>query len=467
MSRKTRPLLNFKQLFYLSLCGFGIQFASSLQNTNVSSLFKFLGAQSGDIGYLWLAAPIAGLIIQPVVGQFSDSTMTRFGKRIPYIFSWAILTCLALFFVPFANTLLIGAIFVWILNCSINGCTEALRALIGDIAPNEQKATAFAWQTIFCGAGAAVAALLPWILEHLHFLPKANETTAKIPVVLQVTFIAGSVIMLITMLIMVHKIKEKAFVKSHLLHDLQIIRHRSHAEKIYGAFRELFKNIKRMPKVIKDFSIVQVFTWIGMFCVWLYFGIGLAQHVFGLPLGVNVDTNPEYQRILEKGTIEAGICFGIYQFISVLYAFALPKLAVSMKPRIIHAVSLIIGAISLILILFTHNLWLIYVTMIGVGIMWGSIMTMPFAIISAELPRSKMGVYLGIFNITITLPQILGGLCMGTITEKLFHNHAMYSVVLGGVLILISGLILLYQAQGLTISTIVKKKITRLQPKEV
>jgi len=464
MSKKVRPLLNFKQLFYLSVCGFGIQFASSLQMTNTSSLFKFLGAESGEIGYLWLAAPIAGLIIQPVVGQFSDSTMTRFGKRIPYIFVWVLLSSLALFLLPFSKVLWLAAMVVLILSCSINGCTEALRALIGDIAPNEQKATAFAWQTVFSGVGAAIAALLPWALAHMHLFPKANESTEKVPMVLQVSLLIGGIILLVSMLIMVRKIQEKAFVKSHLLYDLQIMRHRSHAEKIYGAFRELFKNIKRMPKVIKDFSIVQVFTWTGMFCIWLYFGIGLAQHAFGLPAGAEISANPVYQRLLEKGTIEAGICFGIYQFVSVLYAFVLPKLAELTTPRVVHALSLIAGALSLIAIIFTKYLVLIYVAMIGVGIMWGSIMTMPYAIISAELPRSKMGVYLGIFNITITLPQILGGLFMGAVTEKIFHGHAMYSVVLGGILILISGLIMLYQERLVDITGVFKKKIEVLQP---
>lgn len=466
MSKKTRPLLNFKQLFYLSLCGFGIQFASSLQMTNTSSLFKFLGAESGEIGYLWLAAPIAGLIIQPVVGQFSDSTMTRFGKRIPYIFVWVLLSSLALFLLPFSKILWLAAMVVLILSCSINGCTEALRALIGDIAPNQQKATAFAWQTVFCGIGAGIAALLPWALAHMELFPKANESAEKVPMVLQASLLIGGVILLVSMLIMVRHIQEKTFVKSHLLHDLQIRRHRSHAEKIYGAFRELFKNIKGMPKVIKDFSIVQVFTWTGMFCIWLYFGIGLAQHAFGLPVGIDVSSNPDYQRLLEKGTIEAGICFGIYQFVSVLYAFILPKLAELTTPRVIHALSLIAGALSLIAIIFTKHLLLIYGAMIGVGIMWGSIMTMPYAIISAELPRSKMGVYLGIFNITITLPQILGGLFMGAITEKIFHGHAIYSIVLGGVLILISGLIMLYQECLVDVKQVLKKKVGVLQPSE-
>jgi maltose/moltooligosaccharide transporter len=464
MHKKTRPLLNFQQLFYLSLCGFGIQFASSLQMTNTSSLFKFLGAESGEIGFLWLAAPIAGLLIQPIVGQFSDSTMTRYGKRIPYIFVWVILSCLALFALPFIDHLWAAAMGVLVLSCSINGCTEALRALVGDIAPNQQKPTAFAWQAIFSGVGAGIAAILPWLLAYMHVLPKANETTEKVPMVLQVSLLVGGVVMLVSMLIMVKRIKEKTFVKSHLLHDLQAMRHRSHTRKIYGAFKELWKNIKRMPKVIRDFSMVQVFTWIGMFCVWLYFGIGLAQHVFGLPVGVNVADNPNYQRLLEKGTIEAGICFGIYQFISVLYAFLLPKLAEKTSPRAIHAFSLLIGALSLIGIILTKQIWLIYVLMVGVGIMWGSIMTMPYAIISAELPRSKMGVYLGIFNITITLPQILGGLCMGSITARVFHNHAMYSVVLGGVMIFISGLILLYQDSFLRDKVLAKKM--RLIPAE-
>lgn len=467
MNKRTRPLLNLKQLFYISLCGFGVQFASSLQMTNSSSLFNFLGAKSADLGYLWLAAPVAGLIIQPLVGQFSDSTITKYGKRIPYIFIWLLLSCLALFLLPLANELWQGAVLVLLLSCSINGGTEALRALIGDITPNQQKATAFAWQTIFCGVGAGVAALLPWILSHIHILPKMNMMTSKVPLVLKISLFLGGLVLLLSMLLMVRNIRERSFLKSQLLYDLQSKRRRNHLKKVYGTFKELFKNIRHMPKVIKDFIVVQIFTWIGMFCLWLYFGIGLSQHIYGLPVNVAASSTNQYQLLLEKGMIEAGVCFGIYQFISVLYAFLLPKLASQMGSRVVHAVSLLVGALSIISILFMKHIELIYVAMVGVGIMWGSIMTMPYAIISAELPRSKMGVYLGIFNITITIPQIVGGLCMGFLTEKLFYNHAIYSVVFGGVLIFISGLILLFQSKRLKLAAYCQEKSRGVMSEDV
>lgn len=432
--------LSYAQLFHLSLCGFGIQFASSLQTSNTSGLYKFLGVDSSNLSYLWLAAPIAGLLIQPIVGQFSDSTMTRFGKRNPYIFVWGLLAFLSLCILPVSNRLWVAAVCMWVFSCSINGCTEALRALIGDIVPNRQKTRVFSLQTIFCGVGASIAAMLPMLLNKT-----INPSYSPgVPRILQISFVLGGIILATTIVWMVTHIKEeKASPKKQLLLTHKKQQHpRSHLQIIVLTFQEIWQNAKRMPQVIKDFSYVQLFTWTGIFCFWLYLTPAIAQHLFDLPVGVNIASDPKYAAIMNNAVSWSGVYNGVYQFTSVLYALVLPKLADKYTHRSIHAVSLAIGAISLIAFGFVFNPYFAIPCMVGFGILWGSIMTMPYAVLCAELPRAKMGVYLGIFNITITLPQILCGLTIGSIYTHLFHGHAILAIGFAGALILIASAIM-------------------------
>lgn len=450
MDKNKGKFLNYTHLFYLSIAAFGIQFATALEMNNTSGFFKFLGATDKQVGFLWLIAPITGLVVQPVLGQFSDVTNNKYGRRIPYIFGCMVLACITLLMMAFSGSVWLTAFTLIILDCAINGATESLRALVGDIAPNEQKHTAFAWQAVFSGVGAMVGSLLPWFLESTHIFAKTGEVDTKIPVIMKIAFMIGCYALFKSVWAMVKKIKEKEFIEYGTEPDSLSIK-RNHFEFIINVFRELTHSLKHMPYVIRRFFLIQIFTWAALFCLWLYFGIALAQHLYGLPAGANVLGNPVYQRMLEKGFVEEGICFGIYQSFSIIYVLTLPKLARIISPYKIHAASLLIGGISLISVIFLKDIWLIYYAMLGLGVLWGSIVTMPYSIISAAIPPEKMGTYLGVFNITITVPQIACGLFIGIINEKIFFGHAIFTILLSGIFLTIAGIILFNQeGQDLT-----------------
>ncbi|MFN7094217.1 MAG: MFS transporter, partial [Burkholderiales bacterium] len=423
----------------LSMGAFGLQLASTLEMNNTSGLFKLLGANDKTVSLLWLIAPLTGLIIQPVLGQISDLSYTKYGRRIPYVFVGMLLSCLSLFLIPFSSSLAFTAILILILSCSVNAATEALRALVGDITPTSQKATAFSWQSVFSGIAAMLASLVPWALESMHILVKST-TANSIPLILKISFVLGAYILFHSVAAMVREIKELG-----IKNGTNQLGTRNFFSLIGVIFKELFINILHMPTVIKRFFLIQIFTWAGVFCLWIYFSIALAQHIFNLPANADIMSNLYYHQLMEKSIVEAGICFGIYQASSVLYVMILPKLVKIFPPYKIHASSLLIGAISLILMILVKKMLFVYIFMIGVGMFWGSLATMPYAIISAELPPEKMGTYLGIFNITITIPQIICGLFIGFINQYLFFNHAIFTILLAGILIGIAGVILFRQ----------------------
>jgi maltose/moltooligosaccharide transporter len=447
----TKQLLTTRQLFHLAVCAFGIQFASSLMMANMSSIFKFFGAASGNLPYLWLAAPVSGLVIQPLIGQLSDDTLTRYGKRRPYILVWSLITFLCFSLIPLVKHLWLMVILFWGIGCGINGVTEALRALIGDITPGQQKTQAFSWQTIFAGSGATLAAILPYFFfkweycwqEFLKKLPSFN----LVPYSIQMAFVLGGSILLGSVLWTLSRIQEP--------HVAQVVSLRKHyqttkasfSRKVKHFFGQLTVSIEKLPIVIRKFIVVQVFTWIGLYSMWLYFTLAIAQHIYGLPVGADVTQNVHYAEILENSTIKTGVYFGIYQFVSIFYAIGLPFLVKKVDPKLIHAASLLIGAIGLIIIVVAHTGLMIVIGVVAIGIMWGSIMTLPYAIVTAGVPRSKMGVYLGIFNITITAPQIICGLSLGFIYTTIFHNHAIYCILLAGVSIFIAGSLLVWQCK--------------------
>lgn len=437
-------LLTMYQLIGLAVCAFGIQFANSLQMANMSSVYKFLGVSSEELPYLWLAAPITGLLIQSIIGQLSDDTFTRYGKRRPYLLFWGLVAFLCFILLPIVNHLWVVAILFWGISCSVNGLTEALRALVGDITPNQQKADAFSWQTIFSCLGAAIAAALPWLLERNLFIaifPNHNH----IPIAIKPAFILGGMILLTCMSWTVYQIRERPAAHISVLNKYRSQYKKKLGKKIQRFILQIIISIKKMPIIIHQFILVQIFTWIGIFSMWLYFSLNISQQIYGLPPGIDITEDQHYLSLLEQGSLTAGVYFGLFQMVSAFYAMLLPLLAERVSPRFIHAVSLIIGAMGLINMGFTHTRYFTLLNITLIGIMWGSIMTLPYAIVSAELPRSKMGIYLGIFNITITLPQIIVGLFLGPLYTNIFHSHAAYTMVFAGVSILLAGIILLKQ----------------------
>ncbi len=438
-----KRVLGWKELFYLSLGGFGLQFAGALEMSNTSGLFKFLGATDKQVSWLWLIAPVTGLIIQPVLGQLSDLIDTRHGKRAPFIFGGGVFAFLSLIFLTFSESLTFTAIMILVLSCSINASTEGLRALIGDITPNSQKSSAFAWQAILGGIGAMIASLIPWLFDLTHIFAKPDGTSIRVPIVIKVSLFVGGIVLAQTIWSMLREIREENYRELSL--EAKSNQVRNYFVLFVSIWQELFHNVINMPSVIKKFFLVQIFTWAGVFCVWLYFGIALAQHIYDLPADPALVTTLEYQTILRKGILEAGICFAIYQLFGMLFALVLPKLSNMLSPYKLHAYSLFAGAFSLLLVVLFNNIWLTYFAMAGLGIFWGSVSVMPYAIVAAELPTDKTGTYFGVFNITITIPQIICGVTIGFINEYLFLNHAIFTILLAGIFMGIAGIILLRQ----------------------
>lgn len=440
--------LSIKQLFNLAVCAFGIQFAGALMMSNMSSVYRFLGAVGGELPHLWLAAPISGLLIQPLIGQLSDDTLTRYGKRRPYIFVWGVIAFSCFAAITLVNHLWVAALLFWGIGCSINGITEALRALVADVAPNSQKTQAFSWQTILAGIGATLAGILPWFLERVQ--PNAIHNKLfnfnVIPFSIQLSFILGGSILLVCMLWTIYRTKEKPATHIEILRRQHQQNKKKFLKRIYRFFREIILSIKKTPEVIRKFVIIQIFTWVGMFTMWLYLTLAIAEHIYGLIPEATVVNHPDYAALLESSTIETDIYYGIYQFVSILYAIFIFFIGSKISAKLMHGVSLIVGAMGLIMIGLVHHDIFLLLSAVAVGIMWGSIMTLPYAIVTAGVPRSKIGVYLGIFNITITLPQIFCGLFLGYIHTYIFHGSAMDDIFFAGFSIFIAGGLLILQS---------------------
>ncbi|MCC2624141.1 MAG: major facilitator superfamily 1 [Burkholderiales bacterium] len=439
---KINTKLTFRQLFYLSISSFGLQVASTIELNNATGIFKFLGATDTQVSWLWLIPPLAGLIIQPLLGQTSDLVNTKYGKRIPFIFAGAVIASLALLVMTFSEVLWLTVLMILFLSCSINCSTEGLRSLVGDISPNEQKPTAFAWQAIFSGVGAMLASGIPYVLNSLNIFVKQSESSFKVPILLKVSFLFGAIVLVWSLLSMFREIKEKDFINRDSNTSLNKNNYISLFTSIWS---KLFFNIWHMPKVIKKFFLIQILTWTGMFCVWLYFSLAIAQHIYHLPINANVTSNNKNSMLLTNGLVHTYICFAIYQLVSIIYVLILPYIIQKFNANKAHAIALFTGGISLFSIIFLDKIWLIYYAMIGVGIFWGSLTTLPYAIITAEVPAEKMGTCLGVFNITITLPQILCGIFIGFIYKYIFFNHAIIVILFASLCIFMAGIVLLKQ----------------------
>lgn len=430
----------------LTFAAFGIQFGSALQMANMSSIYKYLGANVNNLAFLWLAAPITGLLAQPIFGLLSDRTWVRFlgkmSRRAPYMLGWATVAMISMFIMPHSASLAMAAILLWMLDLSQNGATETFRAMLGDNTPDEQKTKIFALQTIFATGGATIAALLPWIMLNVFGIKKTFDTTAGIPIAIEISFYIGGVAFFLAVIWTVLTTKEATPEFALEPREEREVAGGSLISKIFGIFKELTMNIVHMPDVIKEFYPVQLFNWMGMFCMWLFFGVGIAQNIYKLPAGAKISGHPALSVYLEKGVAWCGVAFATYQIAAFLFSFFIPRIEKKIGGRGTHGIALICGGIGLMAALFIHNKYALLLCMVGVGITWGSIMTIPYSIIAAEVPKKKLGVYMGLFNMTITIPQIICALLLGFISRDVFHDHAMEIVFTGGVFLLIAGILM-------------------------
>ena len=484
-----RARLGFWQIWNMCLGFLGIQIGFGLQNANTSRLFQTLGADVNSLAILWIAAPITGLLVQPLVGYFSDRTWGILGRRRPYILVGAIITSLALFAMPHAKTLWIAAALLWILDASINVTMEPFRAFVGDNLPPDQHTHGFAMQSFFIGIGAVFASSLPWLLNHL-FQIKNTAPTGEIPPSVQMAFFIGAICLSVSVLWTVFHTQEyppaqmtaaqdsleitqaPPLLSSSLLgtqrrlglgllilglmaslvifclrleKELYVL---SLAAMGFGlAFlwrtlriwphpvAEILDLMCRMPRTMRQLAPVQFFSWFGLFALWIYATPAITAQHFGT-------TDPR-SSLYNQGADYVGVLFGIYNGVSALYALFLPIMARHLGHRLTHGLNLVLGAFGLMSLLWLKDPQLLWVPMIGIGFAWASILSMPYAILANTLPSQSMGLYMGLFNMFIVIPQMMAATLLGLMLKFGFENHAIFALPIGGIAFLIAAILLI------------------------
>ena len=484
---RVRPRLSRLAIWNMCVGFFGIQIGFGLQNANTSRIFQTLGAEVDSLAILWIAAPLTGLLVQPIIGHFSDRTWGRLGRRRPYFLVGAILTTLALFVMPNSPSLWIAASMLWVMDASINVTMEPFRAFVGDNLPEEQRTTGYAMQSFFIGAGAVFASCLPWLLSNVfHVASTAPE--GVIPDSVRISFYVGAVGLLTAVLWTVFTTREyspeqiAAFeadratiaegdsaalrpagrwlaggliwiavgalgfwgvIAAGLAKDLLIltgfIAGFGLLQVAVGLFRrvqasngltEILGDIFAMPRTMRGLAVVQFFSWFALFAMWIY----MTPAVTAVHFGAADATSAAYGR----GADWVGVLMGIYNGVAALAAFLIPVLARRIGKRGAHAVNLVLGAAGLAGVFLIRDPALLWLPMIGVGFAWASIVSMPYAILSSAVPGRKMGVYMGVFNIFIVVPQLVAATLLGALLKGLFGEQAIWALVIGAVSFLIA-----------------------------
>ncbi len=424
-----KPRLSFWQIWNMSFGFLGIQFGWGLQLGNMSGIYEKLGANPDQLPILWLAAPLTGLIVQPIIGSMSDRTWTRLGRRRPYFLVGALLASVALFFMPTSSTLWMAAGLLWILDASINISMEPFRAFVADKLNIDQRTTGFVMQSFFIGVGATLAGWLPLAFRRLGV---SGNTESGIPLTIKYAFQIGAVAFLLAVLWTVFTTKE------YPPEDMEAFnRMRREKRGVAAGFSEILTAMREMPRTMRQLAPVQIFTWLGLFCMWLFYVPAVARHVFGA-----VDPQSEaYTRGVEWG----GFAMSFMNITCFAVAFLLPRLADATSRKTVHALCLICGALGLLSVYLISDPWMLVVSMIGVGIAWASILSMPYAILSGALPAARMGVYMGVFNFFIVIPEIIQALTFGPLIRGIFGkdnpHSSLYVVLIGGCFMLLAAVL--------------------------
>jgi maltose/moltooligosaccharide transporter len=415
---REKPSLRFWQIWNMSFGFLGIQFGWGLQMANMSAIYSYLGAKPSQIALLWLAAPVTGVIIQPLIGQASDRTWTRLGRRRPYILVGAILASLALIFMPNSPTFWVAAGLLWVLDGTINASMQPFRAMVADNLPEKQNSQGFAIQSLFIGLGGTIASALPWMMTNWFGIAQDKAGQGHIPISVTLSFYIGAVAFLGAVLWTVFSTKEIPPDEK----ELAAIRSQKFDWTL--GLGEIVRLIRHLPKRMWELGLVQFFTWIGMFCLWVYYSPAIAGNVFHA----------------REGTVEmaasgawAGFCFATYNAVCFLFSFVLIRVTKYSGPKLIHTLCLAIGAIGLLSIpLMTGKYGLLF-SMACIGIAWSSILSMPYAMLTPALPPDKFGVMMGIFNLFIVIPQVIASSLLGNVIELFFAGKPMNAMIIGGV----------------------------------
>jgi maltose/moltooligosaccharide transporter len=485
-----KPRQSFWGLWNISFGFFGIQIGFALQNSNMSRVFQTLGASMDDLPALWVAAPLTGLIVQPIIGHLSDRTWNRLGRRRPYFLTGAIFAAISLFIMPLAPSfgapLLFAAAMLWVLDASLNVSMEPFRAFVGDMLRTDQHSAGYAVQTAFIGAGAVVGSIFPWFLEHLGVANIAPE--GGLPDTVKWSFWAGSAALLVAVLWTVITTKEyspeeqAAFAEGEAVEEGQPVRMlaaKSYTSSlvwiIAGAAvlmivqllaleKEVFLlggllaihgllsavaismakqglttnmlssivgDFSGMPEVMKRLAVVQFFSWSALFIMWINTTPVVTQYVFG-----STDTT---SAAYNEGANWVNVLFTVYNGVAAIAALALlPWLSRKFGQVWTHSICLTLGALGFLMFFVVRDAQVLLLAEVGIGIAWASILAMPYAILASNLPQAKLGIYMGLFNIFIVVPQLLVATIMGQIMLWLFPGEPVWTMLFAAVVWLIS-----------------------------
>jgi maltose/moltooligosaccharide transporter len=420
-----KPTLSIRQIITMSFGFLGIQFGFALQNGNTSRILRSFGADVDQLPAFWLVAPIVGMIVQPLIGHYSDKTWNRLGRRKPYFLTGAILSSLALVFLPNSGALAgvipalwIGAGMVMVMDTSFNIAMEPFRALVADNLPDKQRTLGFSIQTFLIGLGAVGGSYLPkWMGDHGFSLKAGPNGVADN---IKYSFYIGAAVFIIAILVTVFFTREYKPADYEKYHGKPDTAHKK------SGLKEIIYDFQHMPKTMKQLGLVQFFSWFALFSMWVFMTDAVATHVYGL--------TGDYAKTVaynEAGN-EVSSSFGVYNGVAMFYALLLPAIARKIGRKATHAFSLMAGGAGLISIFFIKDPAMLSYSMIGVGLAWASILAMPYVILSGSIPPGKLGIYMGIFNFFITLPQIVNGLFGGWIMHNLYGGQPIYTIVLAG-----------------------------------
>lgn len=420
---ENKPKLSFWQIWNMSFGFLGIQFGWGLQMANMSPIYKYLGAEESNLPYLWLAGPLTGLLVQPIVGAMSDRTWTRLGRRRPYFLVGAIVASICLILMPNSSAVWMAAGLLWILDASINITMEPFRAFVGDNLPEEQRTSGFVMQSFFIGIGQTLANALPFLLTALGVV---GVLASGIPYSTLIAFIVGAVFFLGAVLWTVF------FSTEYPPADMEEFERKKKEGNIVATiFKEIGEAIADMPTTMKQLAVVQFFTWFALPCMWQFYGLTAARHVFG----ATDDKSPLFQ----QGTEWAGLSFAVYNVVCFLIAFAIPPLAAATSRKVVHIICLTCGGLGLLSTYFAAGSpYFLWVGMAGVGIAWASILSMPYVILAGAIRPERMGVYMGVFNLFIVIPQIVMSFLIPQIYDGILGKNPLNVVMLGGVMLLVA-----------------------------
>ncbi len=432
-----KPNLSTAQIWNMSMGFLGIQFGFALQNANASRILQNFGADVEHLSWFWLAAPVTGLIVQPIIGHYSDKTWNKLGRRKPFFLTGAILASIALCLMPnsgslatFIPPMFVGAGMLMIMDASINIAMEPFRALVGDMLPSEQRTRGFSVQAALIGVGAVVGSWLPYILAEFVGISKV-AAPGEVPDNVIFSFYFGAVVLISTIIWTVSKTKEYA--------PDELAKYNGEEETVEeSSFLDIFKDFANMPKTMKQLGIVQFFSWFALFSMWVFSTPAIAQHVYG----TEVDDTSSV--LYNDAGNWVGVMFGVYNAVSALFALLLPSIAAKLGRKRTHSISLICGGVGLLSVYFITNPFYLLISMLLVGIAWASILSMPYAILAGAIPAKKMGIYMGIFNFFIVIPQIVNGIFGGPMVKRIYDSEAIYALILAGICMLISAFTVIF-----------------------